>query len=94
MIKNLTQKVGIVTGMVVTNGLEGLKECKPMIALNAGLNILDQRDLVKGIGKTLKHTGIAGLAGGVVMTAVQSNEIKQIFKELDSEETEEVMEEE
>lgn len=94
MIKNFKEKVGIVSGMVVTNGLDTLSKNKVVLGIGLGINLLDKQNVVEAVKKTAKQTGIAGLIGGTVMTLAEKNEIKELFKELDSEETEEVMEEE
>ncbi|HEI0617270.1 TPA: hypothetical protein SIF56_004483 [Escherichia coli] len=92
MIKNFKEKVGIVSGMVVTNGLDTLSNNKVVLGIGLGINLLDKQNVVEAVKKTAKQTGIAGFIGGTVMTLAEKNEIKALFKELDSEETEEVME--
>lgn len=94
MIKNFKEKVGIVSGMVVINGLDTLNKNKVVLGIGLGINLLDKQNVVEAVKKTAKQTGIAGLIGGTIMTLAEENEIKALFKELDSEETEEVMEEE
>lgn len=92
MIKNFKEKVGIVSGMVVTNGLDTLSKNKVVLGIGLGINLLDKQNVVEAVKKTAKQTGLAGLIGGTIMTLAEENEIKALFKELDSEETEEVME--
>lgn len=92
MIKNLKEKIGVVSGIVVTNSLTALEANKVMVGVNLALNVMGHKDLVTGVKQTIKHVTVASLVGGVVTTALQKDTIMEAIKGLDIEETEEVME--
>ena len=92
MIKNLTQKIGIVTGVVVTEGLNAMKQNKLAVAGVFGMNLITSKSVKYATEATVIATGVAVLTSGIFGAALLVDELDQAFKELDSEETEEVME--
>lgn len=94
MFKNLSEKVGVVTGVVVTNSIEMAKANKVAIAVNFAVNLLAQDNAKEAVKKTVKHTAIAAGVGGVVKTAIEYPQLKEVLGELDNEENEVEVEEE
>lgn len=93
MIKNLTQKIGIVTGVVVTEGLDAMKQNKLVVAGVFGMNLIASKSVKHATKATVISTSVGVLSSGIVGAALHVDEFKQAFKELDSEETEEINEE-
>lgn len=88
MFKNLSEKIGVVSGVVVTNTIEMAKANKAAIAVNFALNMLAQDSAAEAVKKTVKHTTIAAGIGGVVKTAIEYPELKELLNEMDCEENE------
>lgn len=88
MFKNLSEKIGVVTGVVVTNSIEMAKANKVAIGVNFAVNLLAQDNAAEAVKKTIKHTTIAAGVGGVVKTAIEAPQLKAIFEELDNEDVE------
>ena len=92
MFKNLSKKVGVVSGVVATNTIEMVKANKVAIAVNFAMNMLVQDSAAEAVNKTVKNTVIAAGIGGVVKTAIEYPELKELLNEMDCEENEVIVE--
>lgn len=92
MFKNMSKKIGVVSGVVVAHSIEMVKANKLAIGVNFAVNLLAQDSAAEAVKKTAKHTAIAAGVGGVVMTATEWPQLKEVLNELDDEDTEVVVE--
>lgn len=92
MFKNMSKKIGVVSGVVVAHSIEMVKANKLAIGVNFAVNLLAQDSAAEAVKKTAKTTAIAAGVGGVVMTATEWPQLKEVLDELDDEDTEVVVE--
>lgn len=92
MFKNMSKKIGVVSGVVVAHSIEMVKANKVAVGVNFAVNLLVQDSVAEAAKKTAKITAIAAGVGGAAMTAMEWPQLKEVLDELDDEETELVVE--